>query len=325
MSLAIQTILVFGLTLICGYFGLPYIRELKLGQQVREEGPKTHYVKSGTPTFGGFFFLIPIIIVSILRLVHKPSFEPYYLVLLLVLGFGAVGFADDYIKVRINRDGLSVIQKTIPLFLLTVAFAVYYLFLSPEEPFIRMPFTGDIVYFVTWTKVLYLIFIILYLFFLSNSVNISDGLDGLCSGLVIFSSLGLAAAMWFLDANMYGPLIEWALILVAGCLGFLFFNHHPAKIFMGDLGSLSLGAALASISLLAGLPWLMAINAVVIVAEGLSSFMQTTYYKLSGGKRIFRMAPLHHHYELGGWEGTKVVRVFWLAQAIASALSLIII
>lgn len=325
MGLAVQTVLVFGLTLICGYFGLPYIRQLKLGQQVREEGPKSHYAKSGTPTFGGFFFLIPIIFVSILRLFREPYFGPYYQVFLLVLGFAAVGFADDYIKVRVNRDGLSVKQKTIPLFILTLLFALYYLFLAPEEPFIRIPFSGEIVYFAPWTKLLYLIFIILYLFFLANSVNISDGLDGLCSGLVIFSSLGLTAAMWILDAELYAPLIEWVLILVAGCLGFLFFNRHPAKIFMGDLGSLSLGAALASISLLAGLPWLMAINAVVIVAEGLSSFMQTTYYKLSGGKRIFRMAPLHHHFELGGWEGTKVVHMFWLAEALASALALLFI
>jgi phospho-N-acetylmuramoyl-pentapeptide-transferase len=169
--------------------------------------------------------------------------------------------------------------------------------------------------------------VILFIFYISNAVNITDGLDGLLSGLTVISSLFLALTAWLIRDLIEGyfPALLLSLVLAAGCLGFLVFNRHPAKIFMGDTGSQALGVGLAGITLMLGVPWLMLITGFVFVFEGLSVVIQFLYFRRTGGKRIFRMAPIHHHFELGGWKETKVVAVFWLVAILCGALGLLTI
>lgn len=319
-------IIVFLLSALAGYFGLPLLRRLHVGQQVREEGPRSHLEKSGTPTFGGFFFLIPLFLTAIYRLVTVGVTDSYFLVTLLMLIFGAVGFADDYIKVRVNKDGLSVKQKVFWLGLASVLFTGWYLWLAPHEPFIRLPLGGGTVAITGPWKVLAFVLIILYLFYVSNAVNLADGVDGLCSSITIASLVGYLFMFYLLkeyaaDFDLVG-LSSFSFALIGGMAGFLLFNRHPAKVFMGDTGSQAIGAAMAAIPLLAGVPWMILFAGIVYIAEGLSTLLQVLYFKASGGKRIFRMAPLHHHFELGGWSENKIVLIFSLVALLGGAIGL---
>lgn len=325
VQFCLPAFMIFGLTLVCGYFILPILREHGMGQRVRQDGPQTHLAKSGTPTLGALFFVLPATLVFLLRLLLVKGWDTYAPAFLLAFCFGLVGFADDFTKVRIDPNGLSVKQKSIIMGLLSLGFAVYYVYLRPTAPYIRLPFGGGAVEISGGWKLVYLVFITLYLFYMANAVNLSDGLDGLCSSLVFCSGLTLAIALFLLDEQAYAPLIELALVLAAGVLGFLFFNRHPALVFMGDTGSLYLGAGLAVITLLAGVPWIMLLNGLVFIVEGLSSLLQTFYFKLTKGKRLFRMAPLHHHFELGGWSEVKIVRIFSLVGLACGLLALVII
>ena len=298
------------LTLLCGKLGLPYIRGLNIGQSVRSDGPKTHFKKSGTPTFGGLFFLLPMAVSALVLPLVDKSFLTYSILIGLSLAFGLVGFIDDYIKVRVDKEGLSVLHKTIFLGLVCLVFSVWFLWFSGFQPFLYLPFVKQAVLISGNWKYLYLIFIVLYLFFMANAVNITDGIDGLVSSLMPVTALFLAVVIYLLypAKEEAGSLIQACLALLAGCLGFLHFNKQPAQIFMGDTGSQALGAAFGAIALLAGIPWIMAVIGLIYVVEALSTLIQVFYYKLTGGKRLFRMAPLHHHFELGGWTEGKIVK-----------------
>lgn len=325
MQFLLPAFLTFGLTVACGYFLLPVLRQHGLRQTVRQDGPQTHLVKSGTPTLGGLFFILPSLLVFLLRAFFIRGWDDYGPAFLLALCFGLVGFVDDFTKLKRDPNGLSVKQKSIIMGLLSLGFAIYYLYLRTASPYLRLPFgAGPIEIKGAW-KIVYLVFITLYLFYMANAVNLADGLDGLCSSLVTCSSLTLALALSLLDKQAYQPLIELALVFAAGVLAFLFYNRHPALVFMGDTGSLYLGAGLAVISILAGIPWIMLLNGLVFIVEGLSSLLQTLYFKMTKGKRLFRMAPLHHHFELGGWSEVKIVRIFSLLGLICGLLALVFI
>ena len=311
------------LTLLAGWTGLPLLRNLGVGQTVRDDGPKTHYVKTGTPTFGGLFFLLSIILVVLIAGLLTGFSSPAIALLLLILTFAFSGFLDDYIKVRITKKGLSVSQKTALLLTFSILFTAYYLLAMPVEPFLMLPGLPDPIWIVGWWKLLYAPLVVVYLFFITNSVNITDGVDGLSSSVTVVSSLGLAASGWLLlqkgiDSALGQPGVHYSLMIAAGCLGFLAFNRYPAKVFMGDTGSQALGAGLAGIALYYGVPWILAFAGFIYIVESLSVIIQVAYFKRTGGKRIFRMSPIHHHFELGGWKENKVVLVFTSVTVVGS-------
>lgn len=312
-------------TIASGYFLLPKIKTWGYGQRVREDGPQSHLAKTGTPTFGGLFFIFAWLVFLILRTIIFRVFDSYTVSFLLIFAYGLVGFWDDYTKVKIDREGISPKQKAISLGLISLVFAIYYLYFADLAPFFYLPFSGKIIEITGWFKPLYLVFVILYLFYMSNSVNLSDGVDGLCSSLVLVSAITLSLVLYKQNWPGNLPLVEVLLVIAAGVLGFLVYNKHPAKIFMGDTGSLALGVGLAVVALWAGIPWIMLLNGIVFVVEGMSSILQTLYFKATKGKRLFRMAPLHHHYELGGWSENKIVIIFSLVGLIAGLLALLFI
>lgn len=326
---ALWGVVIFILTALCGKFGMQILRRLQVGQEVRDEGPKSHFVKSGTPTFGGLFFFIPLLLSAIYRLISLGKLDVYIVSVLLALVFGAVGFADDFIKVRVNKDGLSVKQKILFLGIASLAFSVWYLWLAPFEPSLRLPFSGNVWVISGAWKYLALVLIVGYLFYISNSVNIADGVDGLCSSLTLVTMIFYLIAAWKLKesgANFDAPgTMALSFAMMGAVLGFLIYNHHPAQVFMGDTGSLAIGAIVAAIPLLMGAFWFVLLAGFVFIIEGLSVLLQVSYFKMTGGKRIFRMAPLHHHYELGGWNEWKIVGVFSLVAAIFGALGLLIL
>ena len=317
------------LTVLTGLVGLPLLGRLSVGQTVRDDGPKTHYVKSGTPTFGGFFFLVPLVLVTVaVQFIYGYS-SAILAILLLILAFGFAGFLDDYIKVRISKKGLSVRQKTILLLAFSIGFTLWYLLALPVEPFLIVPGLGSLP-ILGWWKLPYGVFVVIYLFFIANSVNLTDGVDGLASSVTVLAGLALAAAGLLLkglglETALMGPALAVSLMLAAGCLGFLVFNHHPAKVFMGDTGSQALGAGVAAIALFYGVPWILLFIGFIYVAESLSVVIQVAYFKRTGGKRIFRMSPIHHHFELGGWKENKVVLVFSIVTLLGSVLGLLLL
>lgn len=316
-------------TILIGGVLMPVLKKEKVGQQVREDGPQAHLSKSGTPTFGGLFFLIPLTLLGIGRIFFTGGLDHYTGVLLLALLFGGVGFLDDYTKVRVDKGGLSVRKKILWLGIASVLFTVWFLYLAPQPPILRLPAGGTVVMIEGLWKPIYGVFCILFLFFFSNAVNLTDGEDGLCSGVTLVASLSLAACIRLAaqgaETGAMVPLQIFLMALAGGMAGFLLFNHHPARVFMGDTGSQALGAALAGCALLAGIPWVLLILGFVYCAEGLSTLLQVGYFKLTKGKRLFKMAPLHHHFELSGWSENKIVLIFSLVTLVGGLLSLLLI
>lgn len=314
-------------TILTGLIGLPLIKKSQLVQTVRDDGPKTHFAKSGTPTFGGIFFLLPLMVIAVILPLARPKLLNFSVVALLMLLFSLVGFIDDFVKVKVDKEGLSVIQKTVLLGFFSIFFTLWYLFVMAEDPILILPVVRKVLVISGWWKLPYGIFVILFIFYISNAVNITDGLDGLLSGLTVISSLFLALTAWLIRDLIEGyfPALLLSLVLAAGCLGFLVFNRHPAKVFMGDTGSQALGAGIAGAALLLGIPWVLLPVGIVYIAEAFSVMIQVVYFKKTGGKRIFRMSPIHHHYELGGWSENKIVLVFSLVGLAGGLLGLLMI
>lgn len=296
----------FLMALIAGPIIIPLLKRLKLGQTVRDDGPATHLKKMGIPTFGGLIFLIPIIITSVIFAPKYPDIIP---MLLVTTGFGAIGFVDDMIKVaNRNKDGLSVAQKSFGLLLISAVFAVYVAYSPSLGTGIIHPFKGvDAV--VEWPVWLYIPFIIVVMYLITNSVNLTDGVDGLCTGVTL-----IVAVFFTVVAMVRG---EWDFVKLfcsvtaGGCLGFLVFNIYPARVIMGDTGSLALGGAVGAAAVVMKMPWMLLVVGAIYAVESISVVIQVASFKLRG-KRVFKMAPIHHHFELSGWPETKVVRVFWL-------------
>ena len=286
------------------------------GQQIREEGPKAHLKKAGTPTMGGTVFVIASIIASVSVLVWKQSFNNIAIILIIaLLGHGLIGFLDDGLKIIWkNNLGLRAWQKL----LLQILIAVVLVLISSFDHFgfaLRMPWGGALT-----GPVIFVLFTIFWLVGFSNAVNLSDGLDGLASGLSIIS-FATYAYLAFKQENL--AILVFCMSVIGGLIIFLVFNHKPAKIFMGDAGSLALGGSLAAIAILLNRPWSLLLVGLVFVCETASVMMQVTSFKLTH-KRIFKMTPIHHHFELSGWSEWKVDIVFWIVQLIFSILYLII-
>lgn len=326
-EMIIILLILFAATAASGAIGMPFLRKLQVGQTVRDDGPKSHYVKSGTPTFGGFFFLLPLMAAAIIVFILWPELRSFSVIVLMMLFFAFAGFMDDYIKVRVSKKGLSVMQKTMLLGLFSVLFTIYYLYLAPGEPFLLLPLSSQPIMITSWIKPFYGLLIVLYLFFVCNSVNLTDGVDGLASSVTVVCSVFVAASAWLLRGIAPDSRAVWlfCLAIAGGCLGFLIFNRHPAKVFMGDTGSQALGAGLAAACLILGVPWLIAIAGIIYMAESFSVMIQVVYFKKTGGKRIFKMSPIHHHYELSGWKEVKIVIIFTLVTFIGGIAALLLL
>lgn len=305
----------FVLALIAGPILIPFLRRLKFGQTVRDDGPQTHLKKTGTPTIGGLIFIIPISIVAVYYSQSYPKIIP---ILIATLGFAVVGFIDDFIKVvKKRKDGLFAGQKTFLQLIVCVGFAFYVIRYTEAGSSIAIPFTSIIIQ--PW---LYFLFIVLFMYFFSNAVNITDGLDGLCAGVTLVVAIFFTIVS--LTNNEWGYIKIFSAAIAGGCLGFLAYNNYPAKVFMGDTGSLALGGALTSIVVMMRMPLILVIVGGIYLIEALSVILQVASFKMTG-KRIFKMAPIHHHFELKGWKETKVVTVFIVITVIMAVVSLVIV
>jgi phospho-N-acetylmuramoyl-pentapeptide-transferase len=312
------TILVssFLLTVILAPIGIPVLRRLKFGQSIREEGPQSHMKKAGTPTMGGLIFLLAIIVSTIVVALVFELLTTQTVVLLLVLvGFGVIGFLDDGLKVIFKRNlGLTSIQKLIGQIAIAIA-AFLLLRLGSFDTTIGIPYTDLSVDL----GIFYVAFLIFWLVGFSNAVNLTDGLDGLVSGTasIAFAAFGVIALF-----NEQADIALFAFSVTGALLGFLIFNANPAKVFMGDTGSLALGGALAMISVLVKQEFLLLLIGLVFVIETLSVILQVGSFKLRK-KRIFKMSPIHHHFELSGWSEWKVVIVFWSTGCIVALIAVL--
>ncbi|MCR2042895.1 phospho-N-acetylmuramoyl-pentapeptide-transferase [Anaerosalibacter massiliensis] len=304
----IRTIVIsFIITVILGPILIPVLRKMKIGQSIREEGPKTHYKKSGTPTMGGIIMVIGLLITI---LTSGMLNSDMYILLLSTFGFGLIGFIDDFIKVVKKRSlGLKPYQKLIGQFVLAALLAIYQSNTSMLGTKIIIPFVSNKYLDL---GMLYIPFITFVVVGTVNSVNLTDGLDGLATGvtLIVLSFFGLVSLNWGMDS-----LSVFASALTGACLGFLVYNAYPAKIFMGDTGSMALGGAVSALAVLLNLPLIIPIVGGIYFVEALSVIIQVTSYKLTG-KRVFLMSPLHHHFEQKGWSETRVVAVFWITTVI---------
>lgn len=305
----------FLITVLTSPIFIPFLRRLKFGQSIREEGPKSHQKKSGTPTMGGLMILLSITVTTLIMTnkFSEPTMKTY-LLLFVLLGFGLLGFLDDFIKVVMKRNlGLTSKQKLFGQLVISIVFFLVFKHYGFSTE-VAIPFTDmsfDLGPF-------YILLLIFWLVGFSNAVNLTDGLDGLVSGTSAIAFGALAILAW----NMSQFEISiFAVATVGAVLGFLVFNAHPAKVFMGDTGSLALGGAFAAIAILTKLELLLIIIGGVFVIETLSVILQVASFKLTG-KRIFRMSPLHHHYELLGWSEWRVVVTFWTTGLLFAALGI---
>lgn len=294
----------FIISVVLAPITIPILRRLKFGQSIRDEGPQSHMKKAGTPTMGGVIFLVSIIATTVIVGNVNNIFTTQSIVMLLVLvGFGLIGFLDDGIKVIFKRNlGLTSLQKLIGQIIISVA-AFLLLRLGTFDTSITIPFTE-------WSidlGILYVGFLIFWLVGFSNAVNLTDGLDGLVAGTasIAFTAFGVIALY-----NQQDDVALFTFAVAGALLGFLIFNANPAKVFMGDTGSLALGGALGLVSIIVKEELLLLLVGLVFVIETLSVILQVASFKMRG-KRIFKMAPIHHHFELSGWSERKVVVVFW--------------
>ena len=304
----LNLIISFATTLLLGFIIVPKLKKLKIEQVVRDDGPKSHLKKNGTPTMGGIIMLI--VIVAILGF-NAISNHELILPILATLGFGIIGFIDDYKKlIKKDTKGLSPIKKMLGLFLVTAVFIILYLNVFNFGTDIVIPFVNQPVALSVGAFVLFTAFILLAT---SNAVNLTDGLDGLASGVV-----AIIMTFFTIIAVKQGnnDMVLLGSVTVGTCLAFLVFNVHPAHVFMGDTGSLALGGAIASIAIILKMPLYLAIVALVCIIDTLSVILQVVFFKITKGKRLFKMAPFHHHLELSGIKETKVVGIFWIITAI---------
>lgn len=293
------------IALILGPITIPLLRRLKFGQNIREEGPKSHLKKAGTPTMGGIMFILST---AIVMLIMSDSFSEKGMVALYsLIAFGFIGFLDDILKIlKKQSEGLKAWQKMLLLLIVSGAFGYYSYVNLPHD--IVIPFTS----FKLPLGVLYVPFVIFVYAAMTNAVNLTDGLDGLASTVSVLVLTFFAVIAFTMK---HESLAVFSIVLAGGLLGFLKFNAYPAKVFMGDTGSLAIGGAIATIALVLELPLILVIVGGIYVFETLSVILQVSSYKLRG-KRLFKMAPIHHHFEQVGWSETKIVTVFSIITVI---------
>lgn len=306
ISIGIIMLISFIISVVITKVEIPVLKR-KAGQNIREDGPQSHLSKAGTPSMGGIAIIIAASLTTIgAAVMGKIDGLGCAIILLVFVGFGLIGFFDDYLKViKKNNLGLRAYQKFGLQTILSVILAVYLANYTEGSTSVYIPFADIYVNFGIW----YIPFVVFVVLAMTNAVNLTDGLDGLASGVTAFISLffavagftyGIATGAYFCSA------------MCGACLGFLVFNRNPAKVFMGDTGSLALGGGLAAAAILMKLELLLPIVGLLYVIEALSVVLQVGYFKISGGKRIFKMAPIHHHFEKCGFSEVQVVAGFWI-------------
>ena len=314
----IPVLLSFSISVILCPIVIPFLKWLKFGQYVRDDGPKSHLKKAGTPTMGGLIILISVVVTSSLYLRDYPEILP---VIFATVGFGLIGFLDDYIKIVMRRSlGLRAWQKLVLQLLVTIIFVYYYTQHLHYEMQMLIPFTGGIASgrYIALSGWLFIPFLFFVMVGTVNGTNFTDGLDGLASSVTL-----LIAVFFTVVAIGTGSTVAPVCAAVAGALmGFLVFNVYPASVFMGDTGSLALGGFVASTALLLKMPLYILIVGMIYLVEVLSVILQVGYFKITHGRRIFKMAPIHHHFEQSGWSETKVVAVFSIVTALFCLIAL---
>ena len=309
----IPVLISFAVSLILGPVIIPFLRKLKMKQTERVDGVQSHLKKAGTPTMGGIIILISVVVTSLIYVKDYPKIIP---VLFLTVAFGLIGFLDDYLKVVLKRsDGLMPMQKMALQIVVTAVFAFYLVRVADIPLTILIPFTGGYYWDIGWLAVPVLFFAVIGTV---NGTNFTDGLDGLASSVTV-----LVATFFTVVAIGTGSGIEPVTCAVVGALlGFLLFNVYPASVFMGDTGSLALGGFVAGTAYMLQMPLFIIIVGFIYLLEVASVIIQVTYFKATHGKRIFKMAPIHHHFELCGWSETRVVAVFSIVTALLCLIAL---
>lgn len=319
----VVALIAFGVSAAAGIFLIPLLKKLHFGQTIYEKGPAWHKSKQGTPMMGGFMFIIGTLAAvaagyAIFRFRQNggtavpDNTELYRLLagLAFALLNGCIGFTDDYIKaVKKQNLGLKAKQKMVMQFIVSAAFLYALWLLGDRSTAIAFPFFGDVDFGIFYYPIM-----VLYLIFLTNAVNLTDGVDGLCGSVTVIVGLSfvmLCAAMGEWEYSIF------SMALAGACLGFLVWNLHPAKVFMGDTGSMFLGGAVCAMGFAMHKHLLLALIAIVYVLDALSVVIQVTYFKLTKGKRLFKMSPIHHHFEMCGWSEYKIVITFSTAALIA--------
>ena len=327
ISFLVATFAAFLITAVSGYVVIPWLRKLKYGQTINEIGPTWHQSKQGTPTMGGLMFVLGILAgvicgYSLLLTSEKTFMDQMYrtqnmsllITMLTAMAFGAIGFVDDYIKVVKKRNlGLTEKQKLVLQFAVTVAFLLAQYMIGHINTAITIPWIGvvDLGYF-------YYPIVFAGITFMVNAVNLTDGIDGLCSSVTFIVALG-----FFMISASYGYYANsiFACALAGALAGFLVWNFYPAKVFMGDTGSMFLGGSVVAMAWAVNRPEVLVLIGIIYTIEALSVVIQVTYFKLTHGKRIFKMSPIHHHYEMSGWSEVKIVCVFSMVAIIFSGLA----
>ena len=325
MSFQIKILLLsFAASTIISLIIIPILRKLKVGQSEREDGPQSHLKKKGTPTMGGLILIITTLLLSAFLYIDYAVDEPEIATRLLpmvfvTIGFGLIGFIDDFKKVVLhNTDGLSPKLKMLGLLIIAVAYVVMLVFNFDNGTDIYIPFIKMYITLPLW---IYIPFAVIVILATTNAVNLTDGIDGLSTSVttIILTCLTVISIIWDIkETTIFGC------IIIGAGLGFLLFNLHPAHVFMGDTGSLLLGGAIAGIALYLKLPLLLIIIAIIPVIETISVILQVAYFKKTGN-RLFKMAPIHHHFELSGWKENKIVSIFSLITLIMSMVGIMAI
>lgn len=319
INIGIIIIIAFLISVMITKYEIPVLRA-KAGQNIREDGPESHLSKAGTPSMGGIAIITATVLATLVGgLIWSAKLSDIFVVLFVFVGFGLIGFFDDYLKVikKVNL-GLRAYQKFGLQIIISVILAVFLATYSDGSTYVYIPIADIYVDFGIW----YIPFIVFVVLAMTNAVNLTDGLDGLASGVTSFVTLFFAVAgiTYGVASGAY-----FCAALCGGCLGFLVFNKNPAKIFMGDTGSLALGGGLAAAAIVMKLELLLPIVGLLYVIEALSVILQVGYFKLSGGRRIFKMAPIHHHFEKCGYKEVQVVIAFWIFTIICCLVGFIII
>ena len=312
-------VIAFAVSMLTTAQMIPFLRKKQFGQFIREEGPQAHLSKAGTPTMGGIAMVLGITVALIASSFITGSFGAEKLAILLSMyAFGLVGFIDDFNKIaKRQNEGLTPKQKLALQLLFGLALAVF--MMVREGTSVLIPFAGITVDF----GILYIPFVVFVEVAMANSVNLTDGLDGLASSTSAIVAACFAVIGIFVLPTGNEPMAAAAQAVFGATLGFLVYNHYPARIFMGDTGSMALGGVLSATAIVGHVEWLLPIAGMIYVCEALSVIIQVTYFKKTGGKRVFRMAPIHHHFELGGWHETKVVRVFCIFTFICCVIAVL--
>lgn len=317
-DLAVPVLVSFAISVIACPIFIPFLKRLKFGQFVRDDGPQSHLKKQGTPTMGGIIILLAIVLTSLPYMKPNNEIIP---ILFATVGFGIIGFLDDYLKVVMKRSmGLRAWQKMLGQIIMTAVFVYYYLEVLGENPGILVPFTGGLEngMYISMPEWLFVIFVFFVMIGTVNGTNFTDGLDGLATSVTI-----MVAVFFTVVAIGTGSGVSPISCAVTGSLlGFLLYNVHPASVFMGDTGSLALGGFVASTAIMLKMPVFILIVGFIYLLEVVSVIIQVGYFKITHGKRFFKMAPIHHHFELCGWSETRVVTVFATVTALLCLVAL---